>query len=128
MSAITPRSSRPQYGNVSLASIGAIQRGLLQIEEQGGGRFFGEPMLDIADLMQTSDGKGVINILAADKLMNNPRLYASFLLWLLAELFENLPEIGDPEKPKLVFFFDEAHLLFNDAPPPCWRRSSRSCG
>ncbi|MBC8120109.1 MAG: DUF853 family protein [Burkholderiaceae bacterium] len=107
---------KTQYGNVSLASIGAIQRGLLQIEEQGGGRFFGEPMLDIADLMQTADGKGVINILAADKLMNNPRLYASFLLWLLAELFENLPEIGDPEKPKLVFFFDEAHLLFNDAP------------
>src|SRR5215203_1614174 len=108
---------KTQYGNVSAASIGAIQRGLLQIEEQGGSRFFGEPMLNIADLMQTSDGKGVINILVADKLMNNPRLYASFLLWLLAELFENLPEIGDPDKPKLVFFFDEAHLLFNDAPP-----------
>jgi uncharacterized protein len=107
---------KTQYGNVSSASIGAIQRGLLQIEEQGGDRFFGEPMLDIQDLMQTSDGQGVVNILAADKLMNNPRLYASFLLWLLAELFENLPEVGDRDKPKLVFFFDEAHLLFNDAP------------
>ncbi len=108
---------RTQYGNVSSASIGAIQRGLLQIEEQGGDRFFGEPMLDIEDLMQTADGRGVVNILAADKLMNNPRLYASFLLWLLSELFENLPEVGDRDKPKLVFFFDEAHLLFNDAPP-----------
>jgi len=107
---------KTQYGNVSSASIGAIQRGLLQLEEQGGDRFFGEPMLDIADLMQTADGKGVVNILAADKMMNNPRLYASFLLWLLAELFENLPEVGDRDKPKLVFFFDEAHLLFNDAP------------
>lgn len=107
---------KTQYGNVSSASIGAIQRGLLQIEEQGGDRFFGEPMLDIADLMQTADGKGVVNILVADKMMNNPRLYASFLLWLLAELFENLPEVGDRDKPKLVFFFDEAHLLFNDAP------------
>jgi DNA helicase HerA-like ATPase len=107
---------KTQYGNVSSASIGAIQRGLLQIEEQGGDRFFGEPMLDIQDLMQTSDGRGVVNILAADKLMNNPRLYASFLLWLLSELFENLPEVGDRDKPKLVFFFDEAHLLFNDAP------------
>ena len=107
---------KTQYGNVSSASIGAIQRGLLQLEEQGGDRFFGEPMLDIADLMQTADGKGVVNILTADKMMNNPRLYASFLLWLLAELFENLPEVGDREKPKLVFFFDEAHLLFNDAP------------
>ncbi len=108
---------KTQYGNVSSASIGAIQRGLLQLEEQGGERFFGEPMLDIADLMQTTDGKGVVNVLAADKMMNNPRLYASFLLWLLAELFENLPEVGDRDKPKLVFFFDEAHLLFNDAPP-----------
>ncbi len=106
------------YGNVSAASIGAIQRGLLQLEEQGGDVFFGEPMLDIADLMQTAaDGRGVINILAAEKLMNNPRLYATFLLWLLAELFEQLPEAGDLDKPKLVFFFDEAHLLFNDAPP-----------
>ena len=108
---------KTQYGNVSSASIGAIQRGLLQLEEQGGERFFGEPMLDIADLMQTADGKGVVNVLAADKMMNNPRLYASFLLWLLAELFENLPEVGDRDKPKLVFFFDEAHLLFSDAPP-----------
>src|SRR5512145_1949806 len=107
---------KTQYGNVSSASIGAIQRGLLQLEEQGGDRFFGEPMLNIEDLMQTTDGKGVVNILAADKLMNNPRLYASFLLWLLSELFENLPEVGDRDKPKLVFFFDEAHLLFNDAP------------
>ena len=108
---------RTQYGNVSAASIGTIQRGLLQIEQQGGHSFFGEPMLNIDDLMQTVDGRGVINILAADRLINNPRLYASFLLWLLSELFEQLPEVGDPEKPKLVFFFDEAHLLFNDAPP-----------
>jgi hypothetical protein len=107
---------RTQYGNVSAASIGAIQRGLLQIEEQGGTKFFGEPMLNIEDLMQTVDGRGVVNILVADRLMNNPRLYASFLLWMLAELFENLPEVGDREKPKLVFFFDEAHLLFADAP------------
>ena len=105
-----------EYGNVSAASIGAIQRGLLQIEQQGGDRFFGEPMLDIADFMQTSDGKGVINILAADQLMNAPRLYATFLLWMLSELFEMLPEVGDLDKPKLVFFFDEAHLLFKDAP------------
>jgi hypothetical protein len=105
-----------EYGNISSASIGAIQRGLMQIEQQGGDRFFGEPMLDIADFMQTIDGKGVINILAADKLLNSPRLYATFLLWMLSELFETLPEIGDPDKPKLVFFFDEAHLLFNEAP------------
>ena len=104
------------YGNVSAASIGAIQRGLLQIESQGGSQFFGEPMLNIADFMQTVDGKGVVNILAADKLMNAPRLYATFLLWMLSELFEQLPEIGDPDQPKLVFFFDEAHLLFADAP------------
>jgi DNA helicase HerA-like ATPase len=104
------------YGNVSAASIGAIQRGLLQIEEQGGNRFFGEPMLDIADFMQTSDGKGVINILAADKLLAAPRLYATFLLWMLSDLFEHLPEVGDLDAPKLVFFFDEAHLLFKDAP------------
>ncbi len=108
---------KTQYGNVSAASIGAIQRGLLQIEQQGGERFFGEPMLNVDDLMQTSDGRGVINILAADKLMDNPRLYATFLLWLLSELFENLPEVGDRDKPKLVFFFDEAHLLFSEAPP-----------
>ncbi|MCY1166919.1 MAG: helicase HerA-like domain-containing protein [Pseudomonadota bacterium] len=105
-----------KYGNVSAASVGAIQRGLLQVETQGGDKFFGEPMLNISDFMQTVDGKGVINILAADKLMNSPRLYATFLLWMLSELFEQLPEIGDPEKPKLVFFFDEAHLLFNEAP------------
>ena len=106
-----------RYGNVSAASVGAIQRGLLQIESQGADKFFGEPMLNISDFMQTdSSGKGVINILAADKLMNSPRLYATFLLWMLSELFEQLPEIGDPEQPKLVFFFDEAHLLFNEAP------------
>jgi DNA helicase HerA-like ATPase len=106
-----------EYGNISAASVGAIQRGLLQIEQQGGDRFFGEPMLDIQDFMQTdTNGHGVVNILAADKLMNSPRLYATFLLWMLSELFETLPEIGDPEKPKLVFFFDEAHLLFNEAP------------
>ena len=105
-----------EYGNISTASVGAIQRGLLQIETQGGDKFFGEPMLNIADFMQTVGGKGVVNILAADKLMNSPRLYATFLLWMLSELFEQLPEIGDPEKPKLAFFFDEAHLLFNEAP------------
>jgi len=105
-----------EYGNISAASIGAIQRGLLQIEQQGGDRFFGEPMLDIRDFMQTVDGRGVVNILAADKLMNAPRLYATFLLWMLSELFETLPEVGDLDKPKLVFFFDEAHLLFKDAP------------
>jgi hypothetical protein len=105
------------YGNISAASIGAIQRGLLAIETQGGDKFFGEPMLDIADLMQTdADGRGVVNILAADKLYNSPKLYSTFLLWMLAELFEQLPEVGDVDKPKLVFFFDEAHLLFNDAP------------
>ena len=106
-----------EYGNISAASIGAIQRGLLQIESQGGDQFFGEPMLNIADFMQTDgSGRGVINILAADQLMNAPRLYATFLLWLLSELFETLPEVGDLDQPKLVFFFDEAHLLFNDAP------------
>ncbi|QEI04419.1 DUF853 family protein [Pigmentiphaga aceris] len=105
-----------EYGNISAASIGAIQRGLLQIESQGGDKFFGETMLDIADFMQTVDGQGVVNVLAADKLMQSPRLYAAFLLWMLSELFEHLPEIGDPDKPKLVFFFDEAHLLFDDAP------------
>ena len=106
-----------EYGNVSSASVGAIQRGLLQIETQGGTKFFGEPMLNINDFMQTdANGHGIVNILAADKLMNSPRLYATFLLWMLSELFEQLPEIGDPDKPKLVFFFDEAHLLFNDAP------------
>ncbi len=105
-----------EYGNVSAASVGAIQRGLLQIEEQGGDKFFGEPMLNIADFMQVDGGSGVVNILSADKLLNNPRLYATFLLWMLSELFEQLPEVGDLDKPKLVFFFDEAHLLFKDAP------------
>ena len=105
-----------EYGNVSTASIGAIQRGLLALESQGGDRFFGEPMLDLDDMMQTVAGKGVINILSADRLMQSPRLYGTFLLWLLSELFERLPEIGDPEKPKFAFFFDEAHLLFTDAP------------
>jgi DNA helicase HerA-like ATPase len=105
-----------EYGNISAASIGAIQRALLQIEQQGGDKFCGEPMLNIQDFMQTADNKGVINILAADKLLSSPRLYATFLLWMLSELFEQLPEIGDPDKPKLVFFFDEAHLLFNEAP------------
>jgi DNA double-strand break repair helicase HerA and related ATPase len=105
-----------QYGNVSAASIGAIQRGLVALENQGSTQFFGEPMLDIADLMQTASGKGVVNILAADQLMNSPKLYGTFLLWMLSELFGHLPEVGDAEKPKLVFFFDEAHLLFADAP------------
>jgi DNA helicase HerA-like ATPase len=104
------------YGNVSAASVGAIQRGLLGLEGQGAAQFFGEPMLDIQDLVQARDGKGVVNILAAEQLMNAPKLYATFLLWMLSELFEQLPEVGDPEKPKLVFFFDEAHLLFEDAP------------
>ncbi len=106
-----------EYGRVSTASIGAIQRALLRLEAQGAEHFFGEPMLNIDDLMQTDGERGVINILAADKLLNSPKVYATFLLWLLSELFENLPEVGDPEKPKLVFFFDEAHLLFSDAPP-----------
>ncbi|GBU15548.1 ATP-binding protein [Polaromonas sp.] len=111
------RTFTTQYGNVSAASVGAIQRGLLQIETQGGSQFFGEPMLNLSDFMQTdSAGRGMVNILAADKLMNSPRLYATFLLWMLSELFEQLPEIGDPDQPKLVFFFDEAHLLFNGAP------------
>ena len=108
---------RTHYGNVSAASVGAIQRGLLTIEQQGGDKFFGEPALNLQDLLQTGDGgRGVINILAADKLMQSPQLYATFLLWLLSELFEVMPEVGDPEKPVLVFFFDEAHLLFDDAP------------
>ncbi|MET1411101.1 helicase HerA-like domain-containing protein [Roseibium sp. HPY-6] len=105
------------YGNVSKSSIGAIQRRLLVLERQGGENFFGEPALDIRDFIRTAqDGRGIVNILAADKLMSSPRLYAVFLLWLLSELFEELPEVGDPEKPKLVFFFDEAHLLFSGAP------------
>ncbi|MEA3153283.1 MAG: double-strand break repair helicase HerA and related ATPase [Betaproteobacteria bacterium] len=105
-----------RYGNVSSASIGAIQRGLLTLESQGGEQLFGEPALNIDDLIQTDGGRGVVNILAAEKLMSSPKLYATLLLWLLAELFERLPEVGDPDKPKLVFFFDEAHLLFTDAP------------
>ncbi len=106
-----------RYGFVSKASVGSLQRALLVLEQQGAEYFFGEPALDIRDLMRTSpDGRGVISVLAADKLMNNPRLYATFLLWLLSELFEELPEVGDPEKPRLVFFFDEAHLLFDEAP------------
>ena len=110
---------KTSYGNVSAASIGTIQRGLLGLEEQGGDTFFGEPALDLEDLIQTdTKGRGIINILAADKLLLSPQLYATFLLWMLAELFERLPEVGDADKPKLVFFFDEAHLLFNDAPKP----------
>ncbi|SPA39817.1 putative enzyme, nucleoside triP hydrolase domain [Cupriavidus taiwanensis] len=105
-----------EYGNISAASVGAIQRGLIALESQGGDVFFGEPMLNLEDFIQTDKGQGVVNILAADKLMNSPRLYATFLLWMLSELFEKLPEAGDLDQPKLVYFFDEAHLLFNDAP------------
>ena len=105
-----------QYGNVSVASVGAIQRGLLELEQQGGEKFFGEPALNLDDLMQTDNGRGMINILAADKLLQSPRLYSTFLLWLLSGLYEHLPEVGDRDKPKLVFFFDEAHLLFDEAP------------
>jgi len=104
------------YGNISTASIGAIQRGLLQLEQDGADQFFGEPDLNLDDLIQTEGEKGVINILAADKLMNSPKVYSTFLLWMMTKLFDTLPEVGDPEKPKLLFFFDEAHLLFNDAP------------
>ncbi len=108
---------RTRYGNVSSASIGAIQRSLLRLESQGADQFFGEPMLNIFDWIRVNEkGQGVVNILAADKLMQSPRLYAVFLLWMLSDLYEGLPEVGDPEKPKFVFFFDEAHLLFNDAP------------
>jgi uncharacterized protein len=106
------------YGNINDQTIGAIQRRLVVIDEQGGDRFFGEPALDIKDLMRTTrDGRGYMNVLAADKLINSPMLYSTFLLWLLSELFEDLPEVGDPDKPKMVFFFDEAHLLFAEAPP-----------
>ena len=105
------------YGNISTASVGSIQRNLARLEAEGGTQFFGEPALDISDLIKTDhNGKGIINILAADKLMNSPRIYTTFLLWMLSNLYENLPELGDMEKPKLVFFFDEAHLLFNDMP------------
>jgi uncharacterized protein len=108
-----------QYGNISPASIGAIQRGLLQLESQGADKYFAEPALNLDDLIQTdANGRGVVNILAADKLMQSPRVYSTLLLWLLSELFERLPEVGDVQKPKLVFFFDEAHLLFGDIPAP----------
>jgi DNA helicase HerA-like ATPase len=110
------QSLQTSYGNISAASVGAIQRGLLKLEQQGGDKFLGEPMLNIDDLLQTDGGRGFVNILAADKLMQSPQLYATMLLWLLSELYERLPEVGDREKPKLVFFFDEAHLLFSDAP------------
>ena len=106
-----------KYGNVSKASVGAIQRGLLQIEQQNGELFFGEPAVKLDDFIQTIGGRGVLNLLAADDLINSPKLYSTFLLWILSELFETLPEAGDLDKPKLVFFFDEAHLLFSDAPP-----------
>jgi len=111
------RQFTTNYGNVSAASVGAIQRALLEIEQQGGEKFFGEPMLDVDDLLQTDrNGRGMVNILVADELIRSPKLYSTFLLWMLSELFEHLPEVGDPEKPTLVFFFDEAHLLFTDAP------------
>lgn len=119
LQAVSERAAelRTRYGNISPASVGAIQRALLRLESQGADHFFGEPMLNIFDLIRTdSSGRGVVNILAADRLMQSPRLYAVFLLWLLAELYENLPEVGDLEKPKFVFFFDEAHLLFDEAP------------
>ncbi len=115
--AANAKEFQTQYGNISAASVGAMQRGLLSLEQQGADKFLGEPALNLDDLMQTdAQGHGVVNILAADKLINSPQLYATFLLWLLSELFERLPEVGDPEKPKLVFFFDEAHLLFSDLP------------
>ena len=111
------KALQTEYGNISAASVGAIQRGLVTLGQEGGDKFFGEPALNIDDLMQTdANGHGVVNILAADKLIRSPRVYATLLLWLLTELFEKLPEVGDPDKPKLVFFFDEAHLLFTDLP------------
>ena len=113
----TAKLVRTEYGNVSTASIGAIQRSLLEVEQQGGTMFFGEPMLNIDDLLQTDTrGRGLVHVLSAEQLVRSPKVYATFLLWLLSELFEQLPEVGDPDKPKLVFFFDEAHLLFEDAP------------
>jgi DNA helicase HerA-like ATPase len=115
--AANAKEFQTQYGNISAASVGAMQRGLLALEQQGADKFLGEPALNLDDLMQTdAQGHGMVNILAADKLINSPKLYATFLLWLLSELFERLPEVGDAEKPKLVFFFDEAHLLFSDLP------------
>src|SRR3954469_20691204 len=117
---------KTQYGNISAASAGAIQRNLLALESQGADKFFGEPALDLDDFIQTQNGRGVINILAAEKLMQqSPKVYATFLLWLLSELFERLPEIGDPEKPTLVFFFDEAHLLFPGAPAALGEKSEQ---
>jgi DNA helicase HerA-like ATPase len=114
---------RSEYGNISGASVGAIQRGLITLEQQGGDRFFTEPALNLDDLLQTSvEGKGIINILAADRLFHSPRIYSTILLWMLSELFEALPEVGDREKPRLIFFFDEAHLLFDDAPKPLLER------
>lgn len=113
------KQAAQKLGNISKATVGTIQRQLLVLENQGGAKFFGEPALDLKDFMRTDrDGRGMVNILVADKLMQSPRLYATFLLWMLSELFEQLPEVGDPPKPKLVFFFDEAHLLFSDAPKP----------
>jgi hypothetical protein len=110
------QSLQTSYGNISAASVGAILRGLLELEQQGGDKFLGEPMLNVDDLLQTEGARGNVNILAADRLMQSPQLYATMLLWLLSELYERLPEVGDRDKPKLVFFFDEAHLLFTDAP------------
>src|SRR5262249_6843895 len=107
---------RTQYGNISAASVGTIQRALTEIEQQGGDKFFGEPMLDVEDLLQTDGGRGVVNVVVADELIRSPKVYATFLLWMLSELFERLPAVGYPEKPTIVFFFDEAHLLFTDAP------------
>jgi DNA helicase HerA-like ATPase len=113
------RDFQTQYGNISAASVGAIQRGILALQQQGADKFIGEPMLNIDDLLQTDgSGKGIVNILTADKLLSAPALYSTLLLWLLAEFYERLPEVGDRDKPKLVFFFDEAHLLFTDAPKP----------
>ena len=115
-----------QYGNISSASVGAIQRGLVALQQQGGDKFFAEPALNLDDLMQTdANGHGIVNILAADKLLQSPQVYATFLLWMMSELFEKLPEVGDPDKPKLVFFFDEAHLLFNDLPQCCRKKSKQ---
>jgi len=114
----TTRRFTTEYGNISVASIDAIQRALLEIEQQGAGQFFGEPMLEVDDLIQTDrQGRGIVNVLVADDLIRSPKVYSTFLLWLLSELFERLPEVGDADKPRLVFFFDEAHLLFDDAPP-----------
>ncbi len=118
-----------QYGQVSPTTVATILRSLLTLENQGAAQFFGEPALKLEDLMRTNiKGQGYVNVLASDRLMQNPKLYSTFLLWLMSELFEVMPEVGDPDKPRLVFFFDEAHLLFNEAlAGPCCRRSSRWC-